>query len=649
MNHKERLTKTIRGEMVDILPYGPRLDLWYNANKRAGTLPEKYKHHTIDEIYKAEGWPQHKTVPAYLAADKPEDIYHRAIGLYHLKEFVIGFEFHSDVEIEVNQESGDDEEMTHVVYRTPVGVVEVRHGQTEAMKASGASITWVKENAIKGPQDYKVLAHIFGNMKLSPRYEQYTAWKETVGEEGIAVANTMGLACTSPIHFIQKTFLEATEFYLHYKDYPQEMSALAEALEHFYNQALPIIAESPADCVLWSANVDDMITYPELYEEHFLPWCQKAAQALHDKGKLIAMHPDGENQKLMDLIAASDMDLADAVAPWPMTKVKLADYYNRWCRDGQITIWGGVPESMFLHKSASDEEFESFMDEMFASISPGTRFIVGIGDTAPPGADFDRLVRLSERCAKEGRLPIEAGGYDPISAEQIKTAEKRIGTQAGQDTSIIQDQDFLAMQKLVLKGDEQATVTKAQAMLDEGKAAADILNIGMLSAMAIIGERFTDGTEFIPEVLLSARALNQALVVLEPHLAKGESQSKGKILMGTVFGDLHDIGKNMVITMLKGVGFEVIDLGINVKVDHFVEQVVTNKPVILALSALLTTTMPQMQTTIEGLVEDGVRDKVNVIVGGAPVNQNYADEIKADGYAEDAGAAVKLVKSFLKL
>ena len=142
---------------------------------------------------------------------------------------------------------------------------------------------------------------------------------------------------------------------------------------------------------------------------------------------------------------------------------------------------------------------------------------------------------------------------------------------------------------------------------------------------------------------------NPALAVLEPHLAQGDSQAKGKVMIGTVFGDLHDIGKNMVITMLKGVGFEVIDLGINVKVDHFVEQVVTHKPDILALSALLTTTMPQMHATIEALVEAGVRDDTHVIIGGAPVNQKYADEIKADGYAEDAGAAVKLVKSLLGL
>lgn len=601
----------------------------------------------MEEIYRAEGWPLHKTVPAYLAADKPEDIYHRAIGLYHLKEYVMTFEFSDDVEIEVNPERNDDEEMTHVVYRTPVGSVEVRHGQTEAMKASGASITWVKETAIKGSEDYKVLAHIFGNLKLSPRYEQYQAWKEFVGEDGIAVANNMGLACTSPMHFIQKTFIEATDFYLHYSDYPKEMAELSEALEHFYNQALPIIADSPADCVLWSANVDDMITYPDLFKEHLMPWCQKAAQAFHDKGKFIAMHPDGENRNLMDLIADCDIDLADAVAPWPMTKVKLADYYDRWCRKANITICGGVPESMFLHKSASDDEFEAFMDDMFNAIAPGMRFIVGIGDTAPPGSDFDRLVRLGERCAKEGRLPIEAGGYNPLGDEGLQNAKARVQPGKTRELPTLEDPDFMEMQQLVLGGDNTATVAKAGELLEKGRNAADILNLGMLSAMAIIGEKFTDGTVFIPEVLRSARALNEALVVLEPHLAKGESQAKAKVMIGTVFGDLHDIGKNMVTTMLKGVGFDVIDLGINVKVAQFVEQVLTNKPDLLGLSALLTTTMPEMRATIDALEEAGVRTDTRVIVGGAPVNQKYADEIGAGGYAADAGEAVALVKALL--
>ena len=185
-------------------------------------------------------------------------------------------------------------------------------------------------------------------------------------------------------------------------------------------------------------------------------------------------------------------------------------------------------------------------------------------------------------------------------------------------------------------------------LLNKGYDAQEILNAGMLSAMEIIGERFKDGSVFIPEVLLSARALNEALTVLEPHLAGRQIGKAAKIMVGTVLGDLHDIGKNMVLTMLKGVGYQTIDLGVNVKVEEFVRRVKDSKPDVLGLSALLTTTMPQMNLVIKALQEAGIKDQVKIVVGGAPVNQKFADDIGADGYAQDGGEALTLVKSLLK-
>ena len=185
-------------------------------------------------------------------------------------------------------------------------------------------------------------------------------------------------------------------------------------------------------------------------------------------------------------------------------------------------------------------------------------------------------------------------------------------------------------------------------LLDKGYDAQEILNAGMLSAMEIIGERFKDGSVFIPEVLLSARALNEALKVLEPHPAGRQIGKAAKIMVGTVLGDLHDIGKNMVLTMLKGVGYETIDLGVNVKVEEFVRRVKDSKPDVLGLSALLTTTMPQMNLVIKALQEAGIKDQVKIVVGGAPVNQKFADDIGADGYAQDGGEALTLVKTLLK-
>lgn len=168
-----------------------------------------------------------------------------------------------------------------------------------------------------------------------------------------------------------------------------------------------------------------------------------------------------------------------------------------------------------------------------------------------------------------------------------------------------------------------------------------------LPAMDIISDEFTDGTVFIPEVLLSARAMNDGVQMLEPHLGATNTKAAGRLMVGTVLGDLHDIGKNVVVSMHKASGFEVTDLGVNISTDEFIEQVRKHRPHVLGISALLTTTMPQMKSVIEALESAGLREHVKVIVGGAPINQAFADSIGADGYAGDAGQAVALSRGLL--
>jgi 5-methyltetrahydrofolate--homocysteine methyltransferase len=179
--------------------------------------------------------------------------------------------------------------------------------------------------------------------------------------------------------------------------------------------------------------------------------------------------------------------------------------------------------------------------------------------------------------------------------------------------------------------------------------AEDILHWGLIPAMELIGEKFKNNEIFIPEVLLSARAMNEALKVLEPHLAEKDQRASGKVILGTVHGDVHDIGKNLVGVMLKGAGFKVYDLGINVTNEVFIEKVTEIRPDILGLSALLTTTMAHMKEVIGSLKKAGLREKVKIIIGGAPVNQTFADGIGADGYGADAGEALSLAKRLMSL
>jgi 5-methyltetrahydrofolate--homocysteine methyltransferase len=323
-----------------------------------------------------------------------------------------------------------------------------------------------------------------------------------------------------------------------------------------------------------------------------------------------------------------------------MTKVPVEEYYRRW--SDKLTLFGGIPSILLLRESTSDEDFEAYLDHLFRAVTPGIRMILGIADSTPPKAVFERLVRIGEKVEKEGRLPLEAGGFRPLIHPALPEAAKPVFRE------IVWDEEFRQVQNDVLEGDHVAIQEHIQNLLKQGARAEDILKRGMLSAMEVISERFKSGEAFIPEVLLSARAMNEAVKVLEPHLAGTNLASKGKVLIGTVKGDLHDIGKNLVITMLKGVGFETVDLGIDVSSTAFIKAVEEHKPHILGLSALLTTTMPQMKAVIEGLRQKGLRSKVKVMVGGAPVNEKFARDIGADGYAPDGAEAVTLAKKLIK-
>ena len=187
----------------------------------------------------------------------------------------------------------------------------------------------------------------------------------------------------------------------------------------------------------------------------------------------------------------------------------------------------------------------------------------------------------------------------------------------------------------------------SQQALDQGTSPRDIIDKGLLAGMDVVGKRFKAGDMFIPEVLLCARCMHGAMDILKPLLSEADSAGTGIYVIGTVEGDLHDIGKNLVSMMLQGAGFEVIDLGTNIKPQQFVDAVSEHKPAILGLSALLTTTMPKMEETINALKEAGIRDQVKIMAGGAPVTQAFVDEIGADAYGANAASATEKAKELL--
>ena len=199
----------------------------------------------------------------------------------------------------------------------------------------------------------------------------------------------------------------------------------------------------------------------------------------------------------------------------------------------------------------------------------------------------------------------------------------------------------------VLNGDNKKSAAETEAALKSGVKAEDILHKACIPAMAEVGRLFEEGEKFVPEMLISARAMQAAMAILRPELVKADVKTLGTVLIGTVRGDLHDIGKNLVKMMLEGAGFEVVDMGVDVSPQKFVDTARDKKAQIIGLSALLTTTMPGMKATIETLKESGLHGTVKVMIGGAPITQDYANEIGADGFAPDASSAVRKAKELV--
>jgi corrinoid protein of di/trimethylamine methyltransferase len=199
----------------------------------------------------------------------------------------------------------------------------------------------------------------------------------------------------------------------------------------------------------------------------------------------------------------------------------------------------------------------------------------------------------------------------------------------------------------IIDGDAETTTAEVSAAIEEGAPAGEILHQACIPAMIGVGRLFESNEIFVPEMLVSARAMQGALDLLRPHLVEGDLKVAGKIVIGTVSGDLHDIGKNLVCIMFEGAGFEVVDLGTDVEPETFVQAVQENKPDIVGMSALLTTTMPSMEKTIQALQEAGFREQIKVMIGGAPVTGDYAAKIGADAYAPDASSATRKARELL--
>jgi methylmalonyl-CoA mutase cobalamin-binding domain/chain len=634
--HKSRMLAAFRGEVVDRLPYVPRLDLWYLANSVSGTLPKQHAGRAQNEIARAEGWTVYFRFADNILDPEVQKMYlHRGIGLFGTRDTLYDFVMPPDVEVKVKRADGK----IRVEYHTPVGMVGSTMYYDESSQRLGITAPMIVDHLIQSPEDYGPAGYLFEHMGIVPNFERFERWvREEMRDDGVAVAQ--GFMGASPVHQIQRDLIDPTQFYFHYTDHNSKMLELAGKMEHLFDKMLQILSASPAEVVWWGANYDDMLTYPPYFEKEITPWIRKASRQLGAAGKLVMCHTDGENEGLMDLIRDSGMHIAESICPTPMTKISLAEYYRRW--SGHLTLCGGIPSTVLL-PGTSEADFEAYMDQLFKAVAPGRRMLVGIADQVPPDAVFSRLQRIGERVEREGRLPLAAGAFRPVAAAVVPAQPKHVATEAG-----AQADDVFAQVRLdVTKGKHKDIKAHVQALIDRGIKAEAILDQGLIAAISAVGRRMATGEAFIPEVLLAARAMTAAVEVLEPLLAAGGESQGGRVLIGTVKGDMHDIGKNLVVTLLRGVGFEVRDLGINVSRDAFCDAVAEFQPDVLGLSALLTTTMVEMREVIKALDERKLRGRCKVMVGGAAITEEFAHQIGADGFAPSAPETVALVKQLV--
>lgn len=303
----------------------------------------------------------------------------------------------------------------------------------------------------------------------------------------------------------------------------------------------------------------------------------------------------------------------------------------------RLTFWGAIDTSDVL-PNGSPEDVRKEVWKRIQDLAPGGGYVLAGVHNLQMDIPPENVIAMYDAGLKFGIYPLSGKGTesaDPAAVEDNRSdnASLPLVEEPG-GHAIFQD-----LQQSLIAGRQEEVVQKVKEALVEGVNAEKILNLGLIAAMDVVGSRMQSNDMFIPEVLLSAKCMGAAVEVLKPSLGADSLGASGNVLIGTVKGDLHDIGKNLVVLMLESSGFNVMDLGVDVSPDVFVKEVQSNPVSIVALSALLTTTMPMLVKTIDALSENGLREKIKIIVGGAPVTREFADEIGADGYAADAGGA----------
>lgn len=394
MNHHERMLATIRGEPTDQIPWAPRMDLWYVAQRARNALPGEYTGLNSVEIAKLMGVTCHAMGADYSRPGRGETSL-RGLGQDNHRDFPYRVELH-DMPVETD----DDPENMRTRIRTPAGEVFTHLHRTRQMAMDGISLPFFKSHAIQSVDDFEKVAQIFEHLEVIPTPEAYRDFQQYIGERGIAVAR--GSVAASPIHLMLHELMAMDQFFYLLQDEPQAMHELAERMTPFFESILDALLASDAEVIFWGANYDQDLTWPAFFEAEIVAWLKKVSDRAHAAGKFLLTHTDGENKDLLPFYPSCGIDVADSVCPAPMTKCTLKEL--RAGMGPTTTIWGGIPSVSLLDNSMSDAVFKSYLDELFDSLGTGDHLILGVSDNVPPDVNMKRLEEIKERVESFGAV-----------------------------------------------------------------------------------------------------------------------------------------------------------------------------------------------------------------------------------------------------
>lgn len=372
MTDRERLLAIMAGDSPDRIPWIPRLQIWHEAQKRRGTLPEKYQGWSLREI-------EHDLGLGTPARD----------GRVYRTEV-------RNVEVRVHEEGN----RRRTEYVTPVGTVSTLHRRSATLRRGGIS-SWLEvEHQIKGPEDYAVVEYIIRHTDVIPTYDEYLAYEADIGDDGVPLVG-MG---SCPIFTVLRELIGYNDAFYHLYDDKARVEHLLAVLDEHMAEVQQVVLDSPAKLILHGVHFDSQMTPPYLFREYALPYFQPFADKLHARGKVLACHADADTSRLLELIEEAGFDMAECFVTAPMVPVTLAQAREAW--GNRVIIWGGIP-SVILGNPVTDTQFEAYMLDLFRTIAPGDAFILGVADNVMAEGKLARVRRVTEMVAAYGTYPIK--------------------------------------------------------------------------------------------------------------------------------------------------------------------------------------------------------------------------------------------------